>query len=270
MTTVSSERRVVAPGAGTLVASILGTALVSYVALATSWGQSLDERGLRAVQVDRAGLVTLLSVLGRVSIGAVAAVCLVCAAVALLRGSVRLAVAAIVVVGGANVTTQLLKHGLLERADFGVVSANSLPSGHTTVVASAVGALCLVAPRVIRPVLTLAGAFAVTLVGSSTVVAGWHRPSDVIAALGVSLAWTALASLVVGGTRRPLRGLLVAAGLGAVVATAALVSLGVRPVAGASTPLQVCLVYGVLGAAAAATVALMERVSPTHTGAGQP
>lgn len=267
---VTAERRVVAPGAGTLVASVLGTVLVSYIALATAKGQSLDERGLRAVQVDRAGLVTLLSVLGRVSIGTVVAVCLVCAAVALVRGSGRLAVAAVVVVGGANVTTQALKHVLLERSDFGIVAANSLPSGHTTAVASGVGALCLVAPRAIRGVLALFGAFAVTLVGSSTVVAGWHRPSDVVAALGVSLAWTALASLVVGGTRRPLRGLVVAAGVGAVVATAALVVLGVRPAADTSTPVQVCLVYGVLGVAAALTVALMERVSPTQVDPAQP
>lgn len=262
MTSVLQERRVVAPGAGTLAASVVGTALVAYVALRTPRGQSLDERALRAVQVDRDGLVTLLSVLGRVSIGAVVLVSLVCVAVALLRGSGRLAVAALGVVAGANLTTQVLKHGLLERTDFGVVSANSLPSGHTTVVASAVGALCLVAPRAIRPVVTFVGALAVTLVGSSTVVAGWHRPSDVVAALGVSLAWTALAAVVVGGHRRPLRGLLVAAGAGAVVATGFLVSLGVRP-AVTSTPLQVCLVYGFLAVAAGLTVALMERVAPT-------
>ena len=113
---------------------------------------------------------------------------------AIVRGRVRLAVAALVVIVGANVTTQLLKEVVLERSALDVIAPNSLPSGHTTVVASAVGALLLVAPRALRLPVVVPGAFAVTVTGASTVVAGWHRPADIVAALAVCLAWTAVGS----------------------------------------------------------------------------
>ena len=113
-----------------------------------------------------------------------------------------------------NVTTQLLKHAVLTRPDFGLGTLNSLPSGHTTVVASAVGASLLVAPRLWRPVIAVLGGFATTLTGASTIVAGWHRPSDVIAALAVSLIWTAGVALVLHGPAVPVLATMVGAGRG--------------------------------------------------------
>ena len=100
-------------------------------------------------------------------------------------------------------TTQILKDTILDRPDLGLGTLNSLPSGHTTVVASAVGAALLVAPGALRPLVALAGGFATTLTGASTIVAGWHRPADVMAALAVSLIWTAVVAAVIHGPRHP-------------------------------------------------------------------
>ena len=111
---------------------------VAVVALHTGAGQRLDERAMRTVVAGRDTELTVLSLLGRVSIGAVLAVSIVCVVLAIMRGRVRLAVAALLVIAGANVTTQLLKEVVLERSALDVIAPNSLPSGHTTVVASAV------------------------------------------------------------------------------------------------------------------------------------
>ena len=128
-----------AGGALTLVALV-------WVALGSQRGQGWDESAMNTVTGGRDTQLTVLSLLGYVSIGAIVAVVIGCVVVALLRGRLALAAAAVVVVAGSNVTTQVLKHTILQRPDLGLGTLNSLPSGHTTVVASAVGAALLVAP----------------------------------------------------------------------------------------------------------------------------
>lgn len=123
----------------------------------------------------------------------VAIVILVGTLVAVLRGRWLIAGQVAVLVGGANLTTQLLKNQVLDRPRLGVMDIhNSLPSGHTTVAASVAAALVLVLPRRGRVWATLLGAGYVALVGAGTVTAQWHRPSDVVAAILVVLAWFAL------------------------------------------------------------------------------
>ena len=198
------------------MAAATNTVSNTALALWTASGQDLDQSAMTTVTAGRDTQLAVLSVLGYVSIAAVAIVAAGAVALALIRGEVRLAVAALVVIGGANLTTQVLKHAVLDRSEFvgGIVAHNSLPSGHTTVIAAALGALCLVSPTWLRPVVLTAGSFAVTLTGASTVVAGWHRPADVLAAVLVCLAWTALAALVVGGGVRRTSGGLTFAALG--------------------------------------------------------
>ncbi|MCW2841720.1 MAG: hypothetical protein JWR55_3203 [Aeromicrobium sp.] len=245
-----------ASGAGlTLVA-------VAWIALGTATGQQWDESAMNTVTGGRDTRLAVLSVLGYVSIGAVVAVVVACVVVALLRGRLALAAAAIAVVAGSNVTTQLLKHSILERVDFGLGTANSLPSGHTTVVASAVGAALLVAPALSRPVIALAGGFATTLTGASTIVAGWHRPSDVVAALAVSLVWTAGVALLVGGRADRVAGTAAGAIGGCAAALLFLVAIGVRPVMGWDGFTQSALVLGAVTAATALFVAAAAASTP--------
>ncbi|MEJ5946724.1 phosphatase PAP2 family protein [Pseudokineococcus basanitobsidens] len=137
-------------------------------------------------------------VLSLVSEGTLVLGVVVLVVLAVLRRRLRLAVAAVALVGGANVTTQLLKHVVLQRPDLGLGSANSLPSGHTTVAATLAVALVLVVPVAVRGPVALLGAAYTAATGVSTLVAGWHRPSDVAAALLVTAGWTAL---VVAGLR---------------------------------------------------------------------
>lgn len=123
------------------------------------------------------------------------------AAIALLQGRPRLAGAALIVVLGANVTTQLLKHFLLDRTDLldGLFYPlpNSFPSGHATAAASIAVALLLVVPPLLRAPVVVLSAVVVALVGVSTLVTGWHRMADAIGGTFVATSWGAgLAALL--------------------------------------------------------------------------
>lgn len=265
--TTIARRNASTPAPWAAIAGAVGVLVaVAVVALRTGAGQRLDEWARTTVVAGREAEVTVLSILGRVSIGAVLAVSVACVALAIVRGRVRLAVAALVVIAGANVTTQLLKHVVLERSALDVIAPNSLPSGHTTVVASAVGALLLVAPRALRLAVVVPGSFAVTATGASTVVAGWHRPADIVAALAVCLAWTAAGSLMAGGSHRAASGVTIGSLAGAGGALVLLVAIGVRPAYGWSGFGEATVVLGALALATAFTVAMMERISPTVAG----
>ena len=99
---------------------------------------------------------------------------------------------------GASLTTQVLKHVVLERPDMNISAAtvNSFPSGHTTFAAAAMMSLFLVSPVALRPLVALCGWSYAAIAGASTLVLGWHRPSDVVAAFLVAGFWTLLAGLV--------------------------------------------------------------------------
>ena len=99
---------------------------------------------------------------------------------------------------GAAGTSQLLKHVFLERPDLNISAAtgNSFPSGHTTFAAAAMMSLFLVAPLAKRPLVALIGWSYAAIAGASTLVLGWHRPSDVVAAYLVSAFWVLLAGLL--------------------------------------------------------------------------
>ncbi|WP_176737420.1 phosphatase PAP2 family protein [Micromonospora citrea] len=120
--------------------------------------------------------------------------------IALIRGRIALAVTATLLIAGANGATQVLKHGLA-RPDFGIdperiYAGNSLPSGHATVAASVAVALVLVLPRKVRALGAFLGAGYAAIAGVATLSAGWHRPSDAVAAFLVVGVWAALAGLL--------------------------------------------------------------------------
>jgi membrane-associated phospholipid phosphatase len=195
------------------VASI-GLFALQWIALRTSDGQQLDERGFGAFQQRPWSHLNLPArLLSDVSVGTAIIACVVIGAIALLRGRRSYAVAAVLLVVGANVTVQLLKHVVLERTALAVIAPNSFPSGHVCVVASLVLAALLVLPPALRPVLAVPGAIWITVMAVSTVIAGWHRVSDIVAALLVCLGWAALVAAVLGWGRLWLPG---RAGFGAV------------------------------------------------------
>jgi hypothetical protein len=84
----------------------------------------------------------------------------------------------------ANVATQVLKDVLPARPDKGVVTLelNSLPSGHTTLAASAAAAVFLMSSPRWRPLAGFVGGTFAIASGVSTLINQWHRPADVVAA----------------------------------------------------------------------------------------
>ena len=149
---MSRSQRAVA-GAIVALTCGLGLTLVAAIALYSAGGQRIDETALQGARIGRGRLLDgALTVLGLVSVVGLAVAVVVVAVIAFSRRRGDLAVAAVVLVGGANITTQLLKLRVLDRPDLGIdtLTLNSLPSGHSTAVASLAVALLLVVPARLR------------------------------------------------------------------------------------------------------------------------
>ncbi|MBC7596367.1 MAG: phosphatase PAP2 family protein, partial [Kineosporiaceae bacterium] len=219
--------------AGATMVVSAGAGWATYrLAVSNGPGQRLDHDAMDTVYAGPDARLAVLRVLSNVSIGAVVVVMLLCVGLALARGHSQWAIGAVVVIAGANVTTQLLKRVVLDRPDFNLGILNSLPSGHTTVVASATAAMVLTAPPALRAVMILGGSAATTLTAASAIVAGWHRPSRVVAALAVTLLWAAAASAMLSRRVVHTRGATSAAMIGAAGGVIVLVVLGVGPTTG--------------------------------------
>ena len=180
------------PGRGTGFLFLLAT-LASMAALAgtyyffvrTTTGQFIDESALvEAVEIHgTAGKAAnkLLDWLPALSLLISAVVVLIVTVVKRRWTAAGIAVAACV---GANVATQILKDIVPDRPYRGIetLELNSLPSGHTTLAASAAAAVFLMVSPRWRPLAGfLGGSFAVAT-GVSTLINQWHRPADVVAA----------------------------------------------------------------------------------------
>jgi membrane-associated phospholipid phosphatase len=132
--------------------------------------------------------------------------------VGVARGRRREVAAALAVVVGANLTTQLLKV-LVSHPRFRAIlgaegfSWDGFPSGHTTAVASVTIAFAFVVPAALRPLVAGIGACLTIAVGCSMVVLHRHFPSDIVGGVLVAGAWGfgALAALRLAGARMPPR-----------------------------------------------------------------
>ena len=189
-----------------LFASILCAAAIAPLAAAAyAWGpaKSLDLRVMLHLQRETGAIHRLAAVL--VNLGDLASLLVlgaVVVAIGLRFGRRRELVGALVLIAGANLTTQLLKvvleHARYKAAQHGVDLpwANSIPSGHTTAAASIAVALLFVVPARHRLGAAIAGLLLTAAVGFSVIVLAWHYPSDVLGGLLVVATW-ALAILAV-------------------------------------------------------------------------
>ncbi|MDO8106546.1 phosphatase PAP2 family protein [Isoptericola sp. b441] len=183
-----------APALAVAVLSAFGVAVVHLLFVTSVTGRRVDGAALSgADEVPGRLWDAAARVLEVVSVPFVVVVVLVTMLLAVLRRRVALAVQVAVLVVGANVTTQVLKNYLV-RPDLGLADriANSLPSGHTTVAASAGAALVLAVPRRFRAAAAVVAAGYTTVTGVATLIAGWHRPADAVAAVLVVLGWAGL------------------------------------------------------------------------------
>jgi len=186
----------------------LGTAalfVAVYLFFVRSYiGQVIDERSFAGANVWKGDLIdfaqSFLNALpvAAVVIGTIAALIIVL----VRRNWLVFAIAA----GGAvaaNVSTQVLKYSVLSRPAKGVDTglANSLPSGHTAVAASAALLVFLVTAPRYRPLAAVLGALFTVVAGASTLVEQWHRPSDVIAGMLVVAFWACISGIVLAALR---------------------------------------------------------------------
>lgn len=183
-----------------LFAAILCAAAIAPLAAAAyAWGpvKALDMRILVHLRREVGPVHDLASVL--VNLGDLTSLLVlgaVAVAIGLHFGRRREVIGALVVIAGANLTTQLLKvaleHARHKAWEHGIELpwANSFPSGHTTAAATIAVALLLVVPTRHRLGAALAGALLVGAVGISVVVLAWHYPSDVLGGLLVVATWT--------------------------------------------------------------------------------
>jgi hypothetical protein len=167
------------------LACIVGLIATYYYFVQTTTGQFIDESALvEAVDVHGpAGKAAteFLDWLPTISLVVAAVVVLFVTVIRRRWTAAGIAVAACI---GANVATQVLKDVLPVRPEKGVVTLelNSLPSGHTTLAASAAAAVFLMASPRWRPMAGFVGGTFAIASGVSTLINQWHRPADVVAA----------------------------------------------------------------------------------------
>ncbi|MDJ0355085.1 phosphatase PAP2 family protein [Paenarthrobacter sp. PH39-S1] len=182
------------------VIAVLGIVGTYLFYIRTTTGQYIDESALdeaaRAQAVIGTPSATFLDALPAISV-VIAAVVVVVVMFARRRWlSAGIAVTAMV---AANLCTQLIKSSLPDRPDRGVVTLdlNSLPSGHSTLAASAAAAVFLVVSPSWRPAVGFFGGSYAVFAGVATLINQWHRPADVITAFLVVAFWTVLAGLAI-------------------------------------------------------------------------
>jgi membrane-associated phospholipid phosphatase len=104
------------------------------------------------------------------------------------------ALAAILMVAGANLTTQVLKQVFAHQRFEAFLSHRpdlaTFPSGHVTGAASMVVALIWVSSSSRRRLTASLGTAYIVMAGISVLLLDWHFPSDVIGALCVTGIWT--------------------------------------------------------------------------------
>lgn len=191
------------------LASAAGVVGLARLAVGTASGQRLDQLILSGAQSHEGRTTALAEIaVGSVSVPVVAAVLGAAVLLILLRRRGGLVVPLAALVVGANVTTQVVKHLVVDREVLGPgieITPNSFPSGHTALAASAAVVLVLAAGRS-RWLLAPLAAVWTAAAGIGTLVVGWHRPSDVVGSILIVAAWTFLVLAVDGLHSRGRRG----------------------------------------------------------------
>ena len=178
--------------------SLAGLILSYRIFVNTTTGQYIDESALVEAAVAQARIgAQSAQILDLLPATSVVLATVVVVFVTLARRRWKAAGIALAAMAAANLSTQLIKAGLPDRPDMGVatLALNSLPSGHSTLAASAAAAVFLVVSPRWRPAAAFVGGTYAILAGIATLINQWHRPSDVLAAFFVVAFWTALAAL---------------------------------------------------------------------------
>lgn len=225
-----------------LVLLLLDYGLAFGVSSITTADQRAIPEGLAGAGVAQAKVATA-RLLDTISVASLGLAALGLMAIALVRRRFRQALAAAIVVAGANLTTQLLKPvlGRLDPlgGDAERFSQGIFPSGHATVAMSLALALVIVVPSAARPIGAVVGAVYTAAVGVGLLLLGWHFPSDVAGGFLIAALWAVGAvawlrrsgaprSVTLAPASRVRAGMRVALVVAGVVAVAVSVAIGVR------------------------------------------
>ena len=199
-TTRSGDRGTVAALAVLACVAALGIVAIHMFAVGTATGQRWDAD---AARIGAGGGATAAweateRLLETISVASLAMLGVGIMLIALVRRRPWLAVGAGVIVVGANVSTQVVK-AAIDRPDLiagGPPDPGAFPSGHATVAMSLAMALVLVSPPLVRWTAALAGCAYAGGVGIAVIALGWHRPSEVLGAYLMAVAWAALVAAV--------------------------------------------------------------------------
>lgn len=190
---------------GALVSAALFVAV--YVVFVRSYiGQVIDERAFAGADAWKGDLIEFAhGFLDALPVASVVIGAVIALVIVLVRRNWLVFAVAVGAAAGANVSTQVLKYTVLSRPEKGVDVglANSLPSGHTAVAASAALVVFLLAAPRFRPLAAVVGSLFTIAAGASTLVEQWHRPSDVVAGMLVVAFWGCLAGIVLAWLRLP-------------------------------------------------------------------
>jgi len=173
---------------------------VWFAALGVPRGRALDATAMQAFSGVAAAPPLQPSIMGVAHLADPAPLLigtLLLVALALVRRRPLMALLVPVIIGGANLTTQLLKPALadvrlIELHGVGTVYPGSWPSGHATAAMSLALCLVLVVGPGLRPLAALLGAGYAIAVGYALVALGWHLPSDVLGGYLVAATFTLL------------------------------------------------------------------------------
>ncbi|HWC47384.1 MAG TPA: phosphatase PAP2 family protein [Solirubrobacterales bacterium] len=180
------------------LASLLALALLAWAVFHAPGVRHLDARVLARVSADRfGGLGGVAHPIADLGNPVPQVLLLLAGLVVALRGGRRGdAVAGLVLVVGADLTTALLKHALAApRLDsvlgWAQVGEASFPSGHATAAFAMAGAWAFFfVPARWRWPVAAAGFFLASLVALAVIVLRYHFPSDALGGLLVVSAWT--------------------------------------------------------------------------------
>jgi membrane-associated phospholipid phosphatase len=177
-------------------ACLAGVIVVAFLAFKVGPANHLDASVLHRLSAPHDGLrFDLATVVARLADPVPLALMTIgIVALALRWGRRREALAALAVIVGANLTTQVLKelfshHRYQEFLSPEQPWSNAFPSGHTTAaVAISIALILVVPPRLLQRAAVIGAAFSAA-VGFAVVVIEWHYPSDVVGGFLVAAAW---------------------------------------------------------------------------------
>lgn len=180
------------------VASVVVSVVVYLALVCTPVGQQLGDDILAdRLRLDRRLRVSTQTALMLLTARSLLVLALGVAVVPLVQRRWRLALGVVVVVLGTAVIVEVLK-AVLPRPDFGIdppsESANSLPSGHASIGVALALALVMVVPVGWRRWAGALGGAGAAFIAAGVIVAGWHRPSDVMSGVLLAVAVAAVVS----------------------------------------------------------------------------